>query len=372
MLKAQKIILGAVCLSLLGGLAWFTSVSGSEKKRVDTMDSVDAARPVPTAIMKEKPVEAVRYFPGSVTARQSVDLAFSVDGLLERLNGREGLRIKEGDLVAAIDERDFKHNYEAAEANFRNAETELKRSSSLKERKVISQSEYDKAKTQYDIAFSEFKIRTKALEDTKIYAPFDGVIAKRYVENREHIKKQTAVVALKNIQELDVVVQVPENLMGQGGLKPYSNIEVQFDVDKAHFYPAFIREYSVQASSVTRTYEVAVGFMNPEEIEILPGMTATVRVAFADSSQTESIPAMLVPVQSVFTDSSGESYVWIIPEDEGHPQKQRVELGQICRDEIEVFGPVRKGVRVATAGVHTLQEEMVVRPMVEKGEGLDG
>lgn len=78
------------------------------------------------------------------------------------------------------------------------------------------------------MAKAEFEIRKKALEDTVIIAPYDGVIAKRYVENSEHVKKQTPILALKDISEIEIIIQVPERLMAQGGIHTFSNILQQY------------------------------------------------------------------------------------------------------------------------------------------------
>ncbi len=48
--------------------------------------------------------------------------------------------------------------------------------------------------------------------------PFDGVVAARYMGNNEHLKKFTQILALKDISEIEIVIQVPERLMAQGGI----------------------------------------------------------------------------------------------------------------------------------------------------------
>ncbi|THB74918.1 MAG: efflux RND transporter periplasmic adaptor subunit [Desulfobulbaceae bacterium] len=367
-------LVGVVTILSVALITWFNTVSGMEKKTAEEEKSTSLFRPVPTAVVQPKADVIIRQFPGTVEAKKDVELGFSIDGLLELLNAREGQRVNKGEMIARIDQRDYLHNLDAATASFENLKTELQRAIALMEKKVIPQAEYDSIKTSYDVALAELEIRKKALDDTVLVAPFDGIIARRHAEKNEHIKKQTTVVSIKDIEELEVEIGVPESLMATGGVKPFRQIEVNFDVAGDRWFPAQIREYSVQANPVTRTYEVAVGFKNPPGIEILPGMTATVRVSFTQNSLQESPnrPVFLVPVEAVFSTGDGQSYVWLIPDGNGNPEKIDVSVGPIRDKGIEVHGNIRAGMLVAIAGIHSLNEEMRVRPMIPGGEGLDG
>lgn len=369
----RYILLSAVLACCAGSFAWYTSVSGTTNTENLTLTAEPVARPIPTTVVAEQSQQKVRLYPGTIKAKKSVNLAFSVDGLLVELNGREGSLIKKGDILAKIDKRDFQNSYEAAQANYRRAEADFKRTETLFKRSVISQSEYDTARTARDVALAEKNIRQKALDDTIIVAPFDAIVAERFVENNEHIKKQASILAVKDISEIEVVIQIPERLMAHGAINSFSDIRVNFDADTKRWFPAHIKEYSAQSNSVTRTYDVAVRLPVPTGLEILPGMTATVRTVIENKAEPgNNRYAYTVPVEAVFAGSDGTSYTWIIPETEGQPKKQPVTVGVISGNSIEVLDGLDPGSRIATAGVHTLSEKMTVRPMKEGGEGLDG
>lgn len=375
-MKAKKnLMIGAALVCCIGTLVWYVSVSGTESLKIDSSANDIEARPIPTTLVTEAGTEVVRMFPGTVKARNSVDLAFSVDGVLVELNGREGRVVHEGDVLARLDARDFRNAYDAAKASYSKAAADFKRSDSLFKREVISQAEYDTAKTARDVAMAEYRIREKALEDTVIKAPYDGVIAQRYVENRQHVKKQVAVLGLHDISEVEVVIQVPERLMAQGGIEKFNEISVRFDVGGQHWFHGEINEYSVQSDMITHTYAVAVRIQAPADLKVLPGMTATVRATLGKGRR--AINALnaavgLVPVESVYSGSDGKSYIWLIPELAGAPEKQEVEVGAMSGNKIEIISGIVPGCRIATAGIHSLNEKMVVRPMRKGQEGLDG
>jgi len=372
MKKKRFFLVGLALVCSLGTFVWYTNVSGTEGNQNSQITPV--ARPVPTAVVKEMVAEKIRMFPGTAKARNRMDIAFSVEGLLVELNAHEGRPVKKGDILARVDPRDFRNAHDAAQANYQRAEAEFKRLTALRDRKVVSQAEYDTAKATYDVAMAEMNIRKKALDDTVIVAPYDGVVAKRYVEKREHVKKQAPILALKDISEVEVVIQVPETLMARGGISQFKDIRVKFDADGERWFPGSVKEFSVQSDAVTRAYDVAVRLPSPSDMEILPGMTATVRIAFSTTSTNRNAGqgVSLVPVEAVFSGSSGNAYCWVIPEEGGTPQKVKVTLGALHDRYIQIHNGLLPGDRVATAGVHSLTEEMLARPMKEGQEGLDG
>ena len=294
MVKKKHLVIVVAVLCAIGTTSWYAVVSGtvelSEKKEL----SLATVRPVPTAIVQDALLVKKRLFPGTVQAQSRVEIAFSLDGLLVELNGQEGKSVRKGEVLAKIDQRDFLHALDAAKANYLRAETEFSRTKILQNRKVISQAEYDNVKTTFDVARAELRIREKALGDTVIVAPYDGVVAHRYVENHEHIKKQAPVLAFKDISKIDVVIQIPEGLIAHGGTEGFKDILVNFDADGERWFPGVVREFRVLSDPITRTYEVAVGVRPPGDMRVLPGMTATVSLTTSATVFTTKVMAKRV------------------------------------------------------------------------------
>ncbi len=375
-MKTISYVLTITALTCTLGVAQVNNSSAAPASE-DTSQSLTThtARPIPTIRVAAADNETIRMFPGTVKARNNVDLAFSIEGPLVELNGREGRFVRQGEVLAKLDERDFRNAFEAAKARHMRAAADFQRARVLFERKVISQAEFDATKAASDVALAEYKISEKALEDTVITAPYDGVIAKRYIENREHVKKQVPILALKDISEVEVIIQVPERFMAQEGINHFTDIRVRFDVGGERWFKGEVREYSVQADPVTRTYEVAVRLQAPIDLAVLPGMTATVQASLdaAASPANEQLSTVsLIPVESVYSASDGKTYTWVIPEKSGNPQKVEVHLGTMSDGKITVLSGLKPGIRIAIAGIHSLTEDMIVRPMNDGGEGLDG
>jgi len=374
MVKKKYWLIMAAVSCAIATTCWYAVVSGTVALNETNEIAKASVRPVPTAIVQDALQEKKRLFPGTVQAQSRVEVAFSLDGLLVELNGQEGKNVMKGEVLAKIDQRDFLHAVDAAKANFLRAELEFTRTKILQKRNVISQAEYDNAKTTFDVARAELRIREKALDDTVIVAPYDGVVAHRYVENHEHIKKQAPVLAFKDISKIDVVIQVPEGLIAHGGTDAFRDILVNFDADGERWFPGEVREFRVLSDPITRTYEVAVSVMPPGDMSVLPGMTATVSVTTSMTSERYKTVQSIrfVPVEAVFGGSDGNSYAWVIPETGGAPRKTKITLGALCEGGIEIIDSLETGQRVAVSGVHSLRENMQVRPVRDGREGLDG
>lgn len=333
-----------------------------------------APRPVPTAAAQPLSDVQEREFPGKVRARQRVELAFSVAGALTALDAAEGRIVRQGEVVARLDDRDYKNALDAAESSYVDAKLNFERTGELRKQKVVAEAEYDSAKATYEAAAAERRIRAKAFEDTVLRAPFDGAVASRYVENHEHVQAKQAIVSLQNLSSLEVVIQVPERLVARGGRESLKGLKVRLDADETRWFDAAVREFSSQADSVTRTYEFVLDIAPPADLQVLPGMTATVRagVKSGDGGEARPAGATLVPAEAVFAGPDGKFYVWLIEDGGTHPKKLAVETGSPRNAGIEILSGLKPGQRVAVAGVNTLREEMLVRPMRAGREGLDG
>ncbi len=332
------------------------------------------ARPIPTAVVQAAPAGYERVFPGNVRANRRVELAFSVPGLLDRLNAEEGRRIRQGEVIAGLDERDYRYALDAAAARCANAKRELARHRNLRRQGVVTESEYEDAQTAHDIAVAELRTCEKALEDTVLRAPFDGVVVERYAENHEHVQAKRAIVAFQDISLVEVVVPVPERLFARGGAGALRSPRVRFDADGERWFDATVREHSARSDRVTQTYDLVVALAPPPDLNVLPGMTATVKVRIAGSSDAASPTghATQVPAEALWLGRDGGSYVWVIDPAGADPSKRRVETVNMRDGCVEVRSGLRPGEHVAIAGLHTLREGLRVRPMVAGKEGLDG
>ncbi|RNE89045.1 efflux RND transporter periplasmic adaptor subunit [Marichromatium sp. AB31] len=359
--------LTALALPLYGD--WSSEATASQPT------ATEVTRPVPTAVVTRDTPWVTRDFPGSVRANRRVELAFDLDGLLVELDAREGQAVAAGTVLARLDDRDARNALSAAQARFDDAHRTLDRARELRGQRMVSESEYDKARAALDIARAELQAREKAVTDTVLRAPFDGVVAARHLENHERVTAGQTVLSLQDGSRIEVVIQVPERLIAQGGLEALRNPRVRFDVEGQRWFAARTHEYRLQPDQATRTYDLTIALAPPPGINILPGMNATVRTDIdqppvATGAPTEVITR--VPSEAVWRDADGGCHVWVVPEAGGTPRRVRVEPGPLRDGQMLILSGLRPGQRVAVAGLRALREDLPVRPRLAGKRGLEG
>jgi len=316
-------------------------------------------RPLPAIKVGEVSRISGRKFPGRAKATQEVDLAFEVGGKIIERPVNIGDSVKQGDVIARLNPRDFKARVKSTQAELRKTRQNFKRAKQLIKDGFISQSEYDRLETAVDVAEANLDIAQKALADSVIKAPFDGRIANLYVENYQTVRQKKLVARLLDTTQIEMVVQIPETLISQ--VSYVEKIQVTFDSFPNVALPATIKEVSNEASQTTRTYPITLIMKQRDDIEILPGMAGSAAGTLV-KPEGISLDKLVVPVGAVFTpDTKKQNHVWIIDEKSGLVELRAVKTGGLTQTGLQIIEGLNTGEWVAIAGVHTLREGQKVR-----------
>ena len=100
-------------------------------------------KPVKTQQVEKSSTVLELNFPGTVRASKRAELSFDVPGRIVSLNAIEGSTVTKGDVIATLDDRDFKNNYESAQASLKEAKLTYNRYRTLIKEKAVSQASLD-------------------------------------------------------------------------------------------------------------------------------------------------------------------------------------------------------------------------------------
>nr|WP_320193510.1 efflux RND transporter periplasmic adaptor subunit [uncultured Desulfobacter sp.] len=372
----KKIILSLAALALLALVLFFIGIGNRLlPAQVSAKDPAkkEVVQPIPTARAIIYDPKQTFTFPGKVKAAKKAELSFQVPGQIELLNILEGQKVEKGALLAAIDKKNHLYAARAARARYQASKQDFHRASQLYQDKVISKAQFDTALAAHDVAKAELAIKEKALADSRLTAPFDGLVAKRYVEKKEHVDQGEPVLLLQDVSGIEVEVQLPEQLVARGGTDILDRLTVRFDADPEVTFPATAMELSMESSRDTRTYALVIKLPSPADMHILPGMTATVCGII---KQPENVlgrhSTLLIPVEAVAFDPSGKPYVWVVDTKSQKARKQHVQISSMHDAGIEVSNGIHADDLVAIAGLYTLTEIQRIRPMKQGKKGLEG
>ncbi|MEL0167307.1 MAG: efflux RND transporter periplasmic adaptor subunit [Pseudomonadaceae bacterium] len=332
----------------------------------------DKPRPVKLFTVSDPGAERIREFPARLKAPEEAQLSFRLGGELQVLKVHEGQKVKRGDLIAQLDDTDYRLKLSDRQASYDLTRSQLTRMEQLVDRQMVSQAEYDQRKAQFNSAEAALNLARQELAYTRIIAPFDGVVARTHVEQFQVVQPNQPIATLYTSDAMDVVFQLPENLLSnlRRDLEP-AELRSKVRLDN---YPdvldADYKEYASQPDPSTLAYDVTLSMPIPDGVVLLPGMSATVIVDFAAISRNAVVP-IVVPVEAVFSpdsQSSAERQVWVLNEQNGELRvsARSVTVGQLTHDGIEVLSGLNAGEQIVAAGGNELSEGQQVRPWVRE------
>lgn len=330
------------------------------------------ARTEPAAV--EQSIRPAKVFvvqaPGQVTnhefvarveAAQSIDLSFEVDGVLAQLPVREGQTIGRGHLVAALDPTDFQLAVREAELEVQLASQDLERKRRLLAQNGIAASLVEDAQSMLELEQVRLEQRRESLAKSRLVAPFDAQVARRYLDNHVQISATDPVLRLSDLHELQVVAGIPEQLLVTVNTERVASLEAAFPFAPERRFPLTYRENRGEADAVAQTYEVSFSMPRPSDFNVLPGMTAAVRLSLRPPAGAPALPRL--PAAALVSGPDKRFFVWVVDPQSRAVRRQPVEVGTPDATGIPVLSGLEEGTMVVATGARQLQEGMRVRPI---------
>ena len=281
---------------------------------------------------------------------------------------RAGQTLKKGELIARLDDEPYRVVVDSRQAAYDLAKISLERTQKLFEQKHVAQSTLDSAKSDFKSAKSALKAAQDNVKYTKLEAPFDGLVAKTYVERYQTVSAGTQIAQFLGTQNIDVEFNVPEKLFlrfNPRKLEIKPTLQVQFDALPGKSFTATYKEIDTIPDSVTRSYTVTVTMPRPDDLTVFPGMSVTASLNLATLLANSDDGGVLVPLESVF-DENGKRWVWKL-DDQNEAHKTEVKVYGIQDGQIRISEGLEDGDRVIAIGVSYVSEGMKVRKFKKEG-----
>ena len=150
-----------------------------------------------------------RELPGKLLPAQQSNLAFEISGKLNVINVDIGDAVIKGQVLAELDDREAKAQLQQAKARYDLALQILNRYKDLRSEGHISIQDLDKANSEELIAKSQYEFYKVKLEQTKLIAPFDGVIQNRYLDTGSVINGGIPIVEILGSKNVEAHISIP-------------------------------------------------------------------------------------------------------------------------------------------------------------------
>jgi multidrug efflux pump subunit AcrA (membrane-fusion protein) len=353
---------------------------------------------------------------GDIAPLMQVDLFPKVSGYLERLHVDLGDSVRQGRVIAQIDEADFSQKVKEAEAKvaqarayllelqsgsrpeelrqaeetvrqaqsrFDNAKLQRERIEALFKRKVISKKEMDVAEMEFTVAEAQLmasqehlkmveegarqevkevaRAKLKEMEaileqerirlqNTRILAPFNGEIVRKYVDAGALVSSSTRLVHLVHTETLKVVANILEKDIPL--LKLGMKAEIRTEVYPGKIFEGKVERINTALDLATRTLQAEIYIPNSNRM-LKPGMFARIEVALSERPKTLVIPRIAV------LEERGSKTIFIVKGNQAF--RTSIVTGFEEDPFVEVLEGVSEGDPVVVQGQESLKDHSMVR-----------
>lgn len=307
-------------------------------------------------------------FVGRVEAAQSIDVSFEVSGPLAMLPVLEGQTIQHGELVAALEATDFELAVREAEVELQLARQDLERKRKVLSQKSIARSVVDDALSIYELQRVRLEQARQSLRESKILAPFDAYVARRFVDNFVNVGVGEKIARLNDLHSLLVVANVPEGLLATVNQEQVLSIYAHFDFIPDERFALTYKENRGEADAVAQTYEVSLQMQRPSQWNILPGMTARVDIEFRQPG--DAAASSLIPASALVAGADKQFYVWRFDPQTMLVSRTPVTVGAPKTAGVEIISGLTDGDLIVATGASQLQPGMRVSMLGEPSTRL--
>lgn len=322
--------------------------------------AADAPLKVTTVQASKRSVPRVVKLTGNLEANRSSDVAADASGKVAQTFVERGAFVKKGTVIARLDARSAalaaaqaKADAEAARTDADLRRTDLGRAESLHKQSAIADAELDRtraAKESADqrvaAADARLALNAKTVGDATIRAPFDGLVAERFIDVGEYVRPETRVAAIVDIDTLRLQLSVPE--AGASAVKQGQTVafRVASDPEGEQSHAAKIRWVGPQIRRASRDLVVEAVVDNADHA-LRPGMFATARLAVGDDE------ALVIPSAAIKKDGTTRR-VFVLAGDK--IEERVVQVGEAVGSDIVISGGVADGEKVVAPLLPNLRD----------------
>ena len=349
---------------------------------------------VQTALVRETAVgtaHTVLNASGYVTARREATVSSKVTGKVTEVLIEEGMKVKEGQILARLDDTNIKTGLEVAQAQLesaqisleetrallKQAQNEYNRATELAKQNITSQSDLDKAESDATslqarlarqerdviVADKEVKQWQQQMEDMVIRAPFDGVVTTKDAQPGEMISPvsagggftRTGIGTVVDMQSLEIEIDVNESYINR--VEAGQAVEATLDAYPDWKIPCKVIAIIPTADRQKSTVKVRVGF-DKLDPKILPEMS--VKVAFREGGTAEAptVRTMIIP-KNALQHLDDQDVVFVVQSD--HAERRAVTVSGTQDNDAILTAGVSGGEHVILDSPPNLKDGTVVK-----------
>ena len=326
---------------VISALILLSGCSGSDD--AGTQQSIK----VKTSVIQTSESNMSQAYSATIEEENGTALSFSVGGTIVKLLVNEGQSVSKGQLIATLDDTSLSNSYTSAKAGLNQAKDAYDRMKQLHDAGSLAEIKWIETETQLSQAEAAYEIARKNLNDTKLYAPYSGVISEKAAEVGQNVNAGTTVVKIVTARQLDAKIAVPETEIASMTIGQAADITVQALGGRT--FHGTVREKGVVANASSRSYDVKIRVQDAPA-DLLPGMVAS--VVMANNSKKEAADAepkaIVIPADIVQLADDNRNFLWVV--EDGKASRRFITIGEYTANGVTVVDGLASGDVVIVEG----------------------
>jgi RND family efflux transporter MFP subunit len=332
--------------TLLSGILFFACTQNAEKKEIP--------RSVKIETVKIYDATPASVFPGKIKAGADASLSFKVAGRITKIHAGEGDSFKKGQILAEMDDRDYRLQLSATEAEYHSIKAEAGRIIELHRLGSVTPNDYDKAVYGLQQISAKYEAHKNALADAKLAAPFDGYVQQQFYSAGELVAAGTPIFSALEATLPEVEINIPPSEFIKR--EEFAGFTCTLDIYPGKIYTLALRGIA-QKANLNQLYAVRLKMKKEESPLPAPGMTTMVTIQYKPGKSA----LYAIPYTAIFERNSA-AHVWIYDSGSQTVSAREVKISKLLNNgTVTVSEGVQAGELVVAAGVHSLKENEKVK-----------
>lgn len=331
-------------------LAACGSTSAAPGAAASSRAAAEAAIPVEVVRPTRGEMRATYSGTATLEAEADAEVLARVGGEVQRVLVEEGDRVRAGQLLAVLDDRQLSLEVAQARAVLAKAEQDYRRQIELHERGLVAAGAFENLRFDLESLRASYELARLQLSYTGIRAPFDGVVAVRHVKRGENLPAGAPAFRITDSSPLKAAVFIPERELRR--VAPGQSATLQIDALPGQVFPARVTLVAPTVDAATATFKATIEVADPH-VQLRPGMFARIGIVFERRQGALRVP------RAALVDAESSPSVFVVRG--GKAVQQPVRLGLSDAGLVEVTAGLEGGEQIVVAGQSGLKAGTDVR-----------
>ncbi|MDQ6979717.1 MAG: efflux RND transporter periplasmic adaptor subunit [Mariprofundaceae bacterium] len=352
----RMIMMLLMMAAVIGGVIWFQMFKA---KKMAEFLAGNAAPPAMVTAMEapESDWQPQWHAVGSLRAKQSVNISSEVAGLVAKVGFTSGQVIKRGDVLLTLDSNTAQAQLQALKAAEVLAASTLQRDLQQYRVHAVSRAKLDADEADLAVKKAQVKEQRERIAQTRITAPFDGVVGIRHIDEGQYIRPGDVVTSLTNHSQLFVDFSLPQQVLAE--LESGQPVRVRVNAFPEEDFAGHITALNPNVDAASRNIQVEAQMDNPQG-QLLPGMFVQVAINHGTLQHAITLPQTALSFQAygatIFlakAEQKDGKELW-------KAEQVFVKTGAKRGDQVAILEGVKAGDKVVTSGQMKLRNGTVL------------